>query len=257
MIPGLFLAAYASSGLAGLVYEVSWTRLLGLTMGHSTAASSAVLASFMGGLALGAAAGGRLAPRLTRRQSLFAYAALELLVIVLALALPLELKALEPLFARAYHDGAGGWWFPTCRLLSCLALLVVPSTALGATFPVAVRWFVDGAARPGRMAGRLYAVNTIGAAVGALASGFVLVPALGVWGTMLVGASASLAAVVAVLAIAVRTGDVAAAPEIAAAAPLSRARRARRERQARGRHPGASARSTRCPDPGSPARWSS
>jgi spermidine synthase len=225
MFPGLFLAAYASSGLAGLVYEVSWTRLLGLTMGHSTAASSAVLASFMGGLALGAAAGGRLAPRLTRRRALFVYAALELLVIVLALALPFELKALEPLFTRVYHDGAGGWWFPTCRLLSCLALLIGPSTALGATFPVAVRWFVDGASRPGRMAGRLYAANTIGAAVGALASGFVLVPALGVWGTMLVGAAASLAAVAAVLTVAAWTADVAAAPEAAAAPPLATTRR--------------------------------
>ena len=57
----LFLLAYACSGLAGLVYEVSWTRLLTLYMGHTTAAASTVVAAFMGGLAGGAALGGRIA----------------------------------------------------------------------------------------------------------------------------------------------------------------------------------------------------
>ena len=54
----LFLAAYTCSGFAGLVYEVAWTRLLTLYMGHSTAAVSTVVAAFMGGLAAGAALGG-------------------------------------------------------------------------------------------------------------------------------------------------------------------------------------------------------
>ena len=49
----LFLAAYACSGLAGLIYEVSWTRLVTLYMGHTIAAASTVVAAFMGGLAGG------------------------------------------------------------------------------------------------------------------------------------------------------------------------------------------------------------
>ena len=88
----LFLAAYACSGLAGLIYEVSWTRLLTLYMGHTTAAASAVVAAFMGGLAVGAAVGGRIASRLSRRQCLVAYIALEALVVVVALLLPFELS---------------------------------------------------------------------------------------------------------------------------------------------------------------------
>jgi predicted membrane-bound spermidine synthase len=51
----LFLAAYACSGFAGLIYEVSWTRLATLYMGHTTAAASTVVAAFMGGLAAGSA----------------------------------------------------------------------------------------------------------------------------------------------------------------------------------------------------------
>ena len=49
-----FLVLYAASGAAALVYEVAWTRLLTLQMGHTVAAASTVLAAFMGGLAVGA-----------------------------------------------------------------------------------------------------------------------------------------------------------------------------------------------------------
>ena len=66
----LFLAAYVCSGLAGLIYEVAWTRLLTLYMGHTTAAASTVVAAFMGGLGAGAAIGGRFATRFSRRQAL-------------------------------------------------------------------------------------------------------------------------------------------------------------------------------------------
>ena len=57
------LAAYACSGFGGLVYQVTWTRLLTLHVGHTTAAVAAVVAAFMGGLGAGAAIGSRLAPR--------------------------------------------------------------------------------------------------------------------------------------------------------------------------------------------------
>ena len=76
----VFLAAYTGSGLAGLVYEVAWTRLLTLHLGHTTAAASAVVGAFLLGLAAGAALVGRLAARLTRVQALQAYAALEIAV---------------------------------------------------------------------------------------------------------------------------------------------------------------------------------
>ena len=59
----LFVLLYAASGAAALVYEVTWTRLLTLQLGHTVAAASTVLAAFMGGLALGSSRrnlGGRL-----------------------------------------------------------------------------------------------------------------------------------------------------------------------------------------------------
>jgi spermidine synthase len=204
-----FLAAYTCSGIAGLIYEVSWTRLLTLHIGHTTAAASAVVASFMGGLALGAALAGRFASRLTPRQCLYTYAILEASVAAIALVLPFELRATTPLLAWAYRDGAGGWLFPAVRLAASFLLILAPAVALGATFPLAVRWFTSRSeAAPARSGGVLYALNTGGAAAGALLSGFVLIPAAGVSGSILLGVAVSALAAAAVLAIASRDDNL-------------------------------------------------
>ena len=207
MVQGLFLAAYAASGMAGLVYEVSWTRLLTLHLGRGLAASSTVLAAYMGGMAIGAALAGRIAMRLSARRALRAYAALELLVAVLALAIPFELRLLTPALAAAYGDGAGGSAFGLVRVGASLLLLAIPALALGATFPLAVRGSAALPGSPTALPGRLYALNTIGAAVGALVSGFVLLPAVGVTGTLLSGVVVSTGAAAAAFLAASRMGD--------------------------------------------------
>ena len=55
----LFILVYTASGAAALIYQVVWTRLLTLQLGHTVAAASTVLAAFMGGLAIGAWIAGR------------------------------------------------------------------------------------------------------------------------------------------------------------------------------------------------------
>jgi spermidine synthase len=203
----LFLLAYTCSGLAGLVYEVSWTRLLTLYIGHTTAAASAVVAAFLGGLAVGAAGGGVVASRLRPRQALQGYIALELLVVVAALLLPIELRALTPLLRWAYADAAPGYLFPAIRLLSCLAMVFIPAAALGATFPMAVRWFAHRSNNPARVGSALYAMNTVGAALGSLLAGFMLIPAIGISGTTYVGMAGSVVAAVLVSVVAMRERD--------------------------------------------------
>ena len=126
----LFLVPYACSGFAGLVYEMAWTRLLTLYMGHGLAAASTVTAAFMGGLGAGSVIGGWMAPRLAPRRTLYAYVALEAIVALVALVLPLELKTLTPLLAWAYRDGTAGSLFAFVRLLSCLVLISLPAVAL-------------------------------------------------------------------------------------------------------------------------------
>lgn len=229
----VFFLAYICSGLAGLVYEVSWTRLLTLYIGHTTAAASAVVAAFLGGLAVGGAGGGAWASRLSRRQSLRTYAVLELGVAAAALVLPLELEALTPALAWAYANGTAGWLFPAVRIVSCLVMIFVPAAALGATFPMAVRWFASEADNPARSSSGLYAANTAGAAAGALLAGFVLIPAIGLSGTTMVGVTASVVAAMAVLVL-VRIDDDSGGREVARPAHASAAapRGSRRPKQA-------------------------
>ena len=201
----LFLLLYAASGAAALVYEVVWTRLLTLRMGHTSAAASTVLAALMGGLAVGAWAAGsrRRAPAAHLRM----YAALEIGVAACALLLPFALVGTEPLLAAAYADGDASIRFAIVRLTISLVLVGIPAAAMGATFPVAAGWYAGTAAD----AGVLYAANTAGAAAGAIAAGFWLIPAIGLRGATIAGAALNGAAAAGALWIASRGSAVAAA----------------------------------------------
>ncbi|HEY2907603.1 MAG TPA: tetratricopeptide repeat protein [Vicinamibacterales bacterium] len=181
----LFVLLYAASGAAALVYEVSWTRLLTLQLGHTVAGASTVLAAFMGGLAIGAWVAGRFS--LARLQT---YAALEAAVALFALLLPLALQQSVPLLGWAYADGSAPVRFAIIRIIASLVLIGIPAAAMGATFPIAVGWWARSAAD----AGVLYAANTAGAALGAIAAGFLLVPLLGVRGTTWIGVALNLIA---------------------------------------------------------------
>jgi spermidine synthase len=190
--PRWFLPVYAASGAAALIYEVAWTRLLTLYLGHGVAAASTVLAAFMGGLAIGAAVAGPRSDRLTRQAAMALYARLEIGIAVLAVLVPFALAATTPLLRGAYADGNSSLAFPLLRLLVSVVLIAVPAVAMGATFPVIARWYVPDAAAATRDAGALYAANTVGAALGALAAGFLLLPSVGLRLTTAVGVALNL-----------------------------------------------------------------
>ncbi len=223
MAPGRrwFVLLYTASGAAALVYEVTWTRLLTLQLGHTVAAASTVLAAFMGGLALGAWLAGRFSLR-----SLRAYATLEILVAMAALVLPLVLAASVPALAWAYADGSAPARFAAVRVAISLALLGVPAAAMGATFPIAAEclawpggresFSVSSPERPGSTqkvqttpdpldTAVLYAANTAGAAGGAIAAGFWLIPTIGLRGTTWVGVSLNAVAAAGALWLAAST----------------------------------------------------
>jgi len=212
------------------VYEVVWTRLLTLRMGHTSAAVSTVLAALMGGLAIGAwAAGSR---RRTPAANLRAYAALELGVAACALLLPIALAATEPLLAATYANGDASIPFAIVRLTISLVLVGIPAAAMGATFPVATGWYAAAAAD----AGVLYAANTAGAAAGAIAAGFWLIPAIGLRGATVAGAALNGAAAAGALWIASRGpaihADDAREPRKTIAPSRANARRGERSRRA-------------------------
>jgi spermidine synthase len=196
-----FIALYAISGGAGLVYEVAWTRLLTLQLGHTVAAASTVHAADMGGLALGAWIGGQRIPaREARATALRIYATLEITVAFAAVLLPAALHAFVPTLAWAYADGTAPLRFNTTRIAISLFLVGIPAAAMGATFPMAT----SAAAAAPADAARLYAANTVGAAVGALAAGFWLLPALGLRGTTWIGVSLNVTAAAGAMILSAR-----------------------------------------------------
>ncbi len=230
----LFLLIYFLSGAAALVYEVVWSRLLVLHMGNTVAAIGTVLAAFMGGLAGGAALGGRFAFKLSRQQALRLYALLECAIAACALLVPVALTGLQPLLAAAYADGDGGAWFGLSRLLSSSTVLLVPTAAMGATFPLAVRWFAGRAEDAGTETGALYALNTLGAALGAGLTGFVLLPWLGLQGATLVGVAANVVAGAGALGLALQTVEPSRAlPATTPTVPTTSGPRVARRRQRR------------------------
>src|ERR671922_2134521 len=119
------LGLFFLSGISGLLYEVAWTRMLHLLFGDTVLAVSTVLASFMAGLALGSFWSGRYVDR--RPRVLALYAGLEAGIRVSAVALPVVLQALTPLYVWLHqHLHASLWSFSVVRFVLAFGLLFVP-----------------------------------------------------------------------------------------------------------------------------------
>ncbi|MDH3655178.1 MAG: hypothetical protein OEN21_12975 [Myxococcales bacterium] len=193
MVTTLLPAIFFLSGCAALIFENLWFYQAGITFGNSVWASSLVLAGFMGGLALGNGLAARL--RAGRFRAIRTYALLELAIGISGFALVVGLPALTSLLASVMAPLlSSAWLVNPLRLGFAFLLLLVPSTAMGATLPVMVSALYQRDARFGRVLGRLYGWNTLGAVVGALAGDLVLIEAFGVRGTGLAAAGIGLTA---------------------------------------------------------------
>lgn len=182
----LVLSCFFVSGLTGLIYQILWTRMIVKVIGSAPFAISIVLTVFMGGLGLGSFLAGRSVDGMKRPLSLVRlYGLLEITIGLYGLVLPLLLIAFKPLYAYVYnhlfHHFLG---YSLLTFLGCALLLIIPVICMGATLPVLSRFFVTSMSKVGTHVGRLYGLNTIGAAVGSLIAGFWLINRLGVWGTL-------------------------------------------------------------------------
>lgn len=208
------------SGFAALCYEVVFAKAFAVTYGSTARAATTVLAVYMGGLAVGSWLGGRLATRVAR--PLRGFALLELGVGLWCALFPLSIQAVR----AAYLAIAGGsdpgapWLVPVQMALQAAALL--PATLLmGCSLPFLARFFTDRAEDVGSAVGRLYWINTAGAAAGTVLAGYALLPLLGITRTVLmaVGIDALVALVALRLSRAVERGAAAPAPAAPEAAP--------------------------------------
>ncbi len=190
------------SGASGLIFEVIWTRMFSLVFGATTLAISTVLTAFMGGLALGSWLSGRYADRI--HDTLKVYALAEAGIGICALAVPLVVGEFHSLNSYLYTTFPGNHaLLGTVRFLASSAVMVVPTTLMGATLPLLSRFFVQTdveQAKVGFRVGTLYAVNTFGAVFGTFLGGFVLLPHLGLSVTNTLAGCVNLFLAVVVLA---------------------------------------------------------
>jgi spermidine synthase len=202
-LKAVLAVAFFLSGAAALVLETLCFRQAGLALGNGVWASSIVLASFMGGLALGNALAARYGERGT--HPLVAYALLEVVIAATGVTLVFTWPSLGPLLAPLFRVLLGvPFALNAARVLVAFVLMLVPAAAMGATLPLLARAL--GAREPslGRLLGWLYGWNTLGAVAGAVAGEAVLVGWLGLRGSALFAGGLNLAAAVLAFSLASR-----------------------------------------------------
>jgi spermidine synthase len=206
-----FFALFLVSGFCSLVYQVVWLRLAMAQFGVTTPLVSIVVSVFMGGIALGSWAAGRLSRRgsLGASTSLRLYGGLEALIglggVTVPAALALGRRAVGSLSGQATWGSLGHY---TLAGLWITLVLIVFCASMGATVPLAmhaIRRLAPG--RSARSFSFLYVANVVGAVLGTLLSAFILIEVLGFRGTLLVAASlnALLALTAVVLAMRLRS----------------------------------------------------
>ncbi len=208
---GSTLVLFFASGFAGLVYEVLWMKELGLLFGNTSQAAATTLAAFFLGLVAGARFWGRRAGGLSK--PLAAYALLEAGVSLSALAYFLLLDLYHAVYAPLFQAlGDQPALFLAVKFLLAMVVLFPPSFFMGGTLPMMSQHLVRSPETLGRMASVLYAVNTLGAAFGAFAAGFVLPRELGFARSYVVAMAVTAAVAVLAWALSSTTAATESAP---------------------------------------------
>lgn len=188
-------AAFLLSGAAALVYELLWFRLMGHLFGSTATATATLLAAYLFGLGAGAWLFGVALDRPIGKHLVALYVGCEIVIGLYGLASSHLLERGGALFAgvHSWADGSAGKLL-FGRFLVSFLLVALPTTLMGGTFPLMVTLLRRGGGDLGGSAGRAYAWNTAGAAAGALAVPFVLLPAFGLTRSLALAAACNLGA---------------------------------------------------------------
>lgn len=170
------------SGVAALIYEVTWARLLALTFGSTMLSAAAVVVGFLAGMGLGAVLYHRFRGHASR--PLGVYVLLEYGIAGSTALLSLGFYALPEYFPELSRSIPSQEAYLILRFLIVLALIALPSILMGATFPALCRAAIHSAEGVNRRLGWIYGCNTLGAAGGALLAGLVLIEYCGLRGSI-------------------------------------------------------------------------
>ncbi|MBN1627710.1 MAG: fused MFS/spermidine synthase [Deltaproteobacteria bacterium] len=195
------------SGLAGLIYQILWLRMIDKVVGSAPFAVATVLSVFMGGLALGSWLAGRYIDRVSSRSNLISfYGKVEAAIGIYGLLLPFLVYLVKPVYMLAYNSLFTHFiLYRLFTFFGCSLLLIIPTTLMGVTLPVLCRFYVEDLGHIGARTGRLYGINTIGGAAGAVLCGFFLIAEFGVWGSIITAAGINI--LIGIICISMGRGD--------------------------------------------------
>ena len=184
----LFLTlVFFASGLSGLVYQVLWMRKFATILGTSYLAVSVVVAAFMLGLFLGAHWIGKRIDKIN--NELRWYAILEAIIGIYALLLIPLLPIMEGVYASLYQiTPERSIVGITLTSVLTILILLIPTSAMGATLPLIVRYFTRQFSEFKNQISHFYGINTLGGALGALIAGFILIEKIGTNGSIIITA---------------------------------------------------------------------
>lgn len=169
------------SGIAALIYELIWIRMLNLTFGVSSFAIATVISVFLLGIGLGSLYFGKKVE--TTKNILKTYAYLELSIAIFSSLSFLVLKYSNIYeFILSTLDGYGNFYFLSLiRLAISIIILIIPTFLIGGTIPLVVKYLITNNKNLGSKLSTIYYVNTLGGFTGIILSGFILIRQFGVW----------------------------------------------------------------------------
>ena len=187
------------SGLTAMAYENIWTRVLTMIVGTTVYAFTTMLAAVLMGLVIGNGLFLFIRPR---RPAILLAGAQVIIGLWVLLVTP-HFDQIPFVFLKVFNWTHYNWaFFQIARFLLLFLLLIIPTTLMGLSFPLAVRIVVRRTGESGRKIGALYGFNTIGAIAGSFLGAFILIPFVGLQKGMILGASANIFAGLLLLACA-------------------------------------------------------
>lgn len=174
--------------MATFIYEVVWIRPLSIVFGSTVYATSTMLTAFMAGFALGSYLFRHRADKTKNPLRLFYM--LEFGIGLYGLMI-IPLFAYLPFLYLSFYK-ISPFLFKLLQFALAFSILIIPTTLMGATWPVVNKAYTYEIERLGKRVGSLFSVNSLGNVLGSLAAGFFLIPILGVRGTLLFSASLNL-----------------------------------------------------------------
>ncbi len=177
---GVALLCFFLSGFTGIVYEICWIRKSSLVFGNTLFAVSTVVSLFFSGLALGSYLFGRLSLKVSRPLRVYAF--LETGVGILAVFTIVLFTVLQNVYTAFYPLVFDRPCIVSLiRFLLIAVIILPPAILMGGTLPLFCRQYVNREERIGFSVGLLYALNTSGAVIGALACGLFMIRYVGIY----------------------------------------------------------------------------